>query len=76
MLVKSFLNNGSPRLKACLQQGGSFSVCLSHLDRLALTESALCPASKLNSRLYRPSFYSGFHGLCDRALYPVGGFDL
>ena len=51
-------------------------LCLGYPDGLALTEFALCPASKLNSRLHRPPFYRGLHGLCDRTLYPVGGFDL
>ena len=51
-------------------------LCLGYPDGLALTEFALCPASKLNSRLYRSPLYSSLYGLCDGAFYPVGGFDL
>ena len=53
-----------------------FQLCFGHPGRLALIEPAFCPASELKSRLYRPPLYSGLHGLCDGALYPVGGFDL
>ena len=53
-----------------------FQLCLGYLNWLPLIESAFCPASELKSRLYRPPLYSSLYGLCNRALYSVGGFDL
>ena len=77
MLVKLFFKQWQAKIKSLSPARRIFlSFALVILVGSLLFESAFCPASELKSRLYRPPLYSGLHGLCDGALYPVGGFDL
>ena len=44
-------------------------LCLGYPDGIALTEFALCPASKLNSRLHRPPLYRAVSMVCVTGLF-------